>query len=270
MTPALLTHANYVKRLKLLLEGSTLSVKFAQGQRNRIEIRRFKKLHEITVKSIEKDMELVYEDPVFSTIAAPWFPVKCYYALYYLESVLMHLIDGSVDGFGKGGHAGIRRKFARLVGLGTISFSDSRLSSVYNLSAIQALPAIIAGQNTRANFWLTDDCTNSMTRKLMDYKIHDQGKSWNLRTKKDRNEKKQYIIRESLLLTDFFYWYRIKANYRDLDYIDYESGVTADEVLEYMKDYHAAFDRYRELLSASIESRCLIILGARTASPLLE
>ncbi len=200
-------------------------------------------------------MELINEDPAFAVIAAPWFPVKCYYALYYLESILMHLVDGSTDGFGKGGHANVRKKFIRLIGLGTISFSDPHLSTVYTLGAIQTLPTIAAGQNTRANFWQAQDCTNSITKKLMEYKLHDQGKGWNLRTKKDRDSKKQFIAKESLTLTDLFYWYRIKANYRDLDYIDYESGITEQEVLEYMSDYHAAFDRYRGLLMSVIDPR---------------
>ena len=86
----------------------------------------------------------------------------------------------------------------------------------------------------------------------MKYKMHDSGKKWNLRTKKGREEKRQFVSQESLMLTDFFYWYRIKANYRDLDYIDFESGISESEVLEYMRTYYQAFDYYRLLLIGEI------------------
>src|SRR3989338_11132682 len=242
------THLNYIKCLEKLFASSTLSVsRTGIFTKRNVEITRFRKLYKVTLKSIKKDIELAHEDSAFAVIAAPWFPVKCYYALYYLESVLTHLLDGSVQGFGKGGHAGIRKKVYSLVDMGFIVFSVAELNRVYELTQIRALPAINAGQNARSDYWQKPDCINSVAKKLMDYKLHDAkiGRKWNLRTKKHREEQKLFVGAERLMIVDFFFWYRIKANYRDLDYIDFENGITESEVLEYLETYNKVFEHYR-------------------------
>lgn len=252
MSPDLLTHLHYVRRLGLLLDGCTMTVKFDNGVRRIKDVRRFFKLYKLTHKSIEKDIEFAREDNAFALIAAPWFPVKCYYALYYLESIFVYMVDGSDDGFAKGGHSGIRRKMVSLVRKGQIVFSEGNINTTWALTAVQAFPSIVIGQNTRRDFWLRSECTNSLLKKLMEYKMHDFCKGRNLRTKKCQAEKRDFITRSSLMLIDFFYWYRIKANYRDLDYIDFENGVSESEVFEYMICFHTAFECYRTLLTGGI------------------
>ncbi len=255
MTPAFRTHLNYIKHMKKLFNGCALTVCFGNGHRRTGDIRRFWKLYDVTRKSIKRDMELAQEDHAFALIAAPWFPVKCYYALYYLESVLAHLIDGSMVGFGKSGHSGVRKKIATLVTSGQVTFSVSELGAVRPLTQVRAIPKISAGQNTRHDFWQKAECTGSLCRKLMDYKLHELGKTNNFRTKKGKAAKADFIAKESLMLPDFFYWYRIKANYRDLDYIDFENGIGELDVYEYMKTYFDAFDSYRALLDAEVRTK---------------
>ncbi len=238
--------------MKVLFTDCTLRTRRRGGVRQTPEMKRFWKLYTLTLKSIEKDIELSREDSAFAVIAAPWFPVKCYYALYYLESILIHLVDGDLIGFRNGGHTGIRRKIGVLVNSNTITFSEAELDHVYPLTQIHELPMIIPGQNTRGNYWLTSECTNSIAKKLLEYKLHDAGKKWNLHTKKGREEKKQFIASGSLMLTDVFYWYRIKANYRDLDYIDFENGIDEREVLEYITTYYNTFESYRLLLVGEV------------------
>lgn len=249
------THLNYIKCLKKLFADYTLSVsQTATSTKRDAEITRFKKLYKITLKSIDKDIELSREDSAFGVITAPWFPVKCYYALYYLESILVHLIDGCAYGFTKGGHAGIRKKMYGLVSSCCISFNQNDLNIVHNLTQVQNMPAINPGQNTKNDYWQKNECAQSVAKKLMEYKLHDAkiGRKWNLHTKKDQAERKQFIAKEQLMLIDFFYWYRIKANYRDLDYIDFENGIAFNEILEYLETYYEAFNLYRDGLVRQI------------------
>ena len=255
MTASFRTHLNYIKHLKKLFSGCEMTVCFGSGQRRISDMRRFWKLYELTHRSIQKDIELANEDQAFALIAAPWFPVKCYYALYYLETILSHLIDGSMSGFGKAGHTGIRKKVAALVTNGQVTFSEEHLNTVLMLNQIRFIPKISAGQNTRNDFWEKSECTGSVSRKLMEYKLHDLGKIYDFRTKKGRDAKKVYIDNESLMMTDFFYWYRIKANYRDLDYIDFENGMNEYEVHEYMSCYFDVFEMYRVLLVREISKK---------------
>jgi len=93
-------------------------------------------------------------------------------------------------------------------------------------------------------------------KKLMEYKLHDAklARKWDLRTKKHRLEQTQYIDKEALMLLDFFYWYRIKANYRDLDYIDFEAGLAESEVAGYIENYYAAYRVYWTQLARNVEA----------------
>jgi len=250
------THLNYAKRLDLLLTGCEASITPAGAVRiHKPSIERFAKLHKLTRKSIEKDIELAREDPAFAVIAAPWFPVKCYYALYYLESILTHFIDGTLIGFTRGGHKGIRTKMATHLGNGMVVFNSPDLNRVPSLQEVQALPAIISGRNARAGFWRETECTDCVLKKMTEYRLHDakaDGK-WDLRTIAGRAKRDEFTTGKQIACLDFFYWYRIKANYRDLDYIDFENGIAAAEVLEYVEAFYSAYARYRELLIAQIE-----------------
>ena len=88
--------------MRELLTAANLSAsQIGTPSRRSAEIERFRNLYDLTQKSIKKDIELSRGDSAFAVIATPWFRVKCYYALYYLESILVHLIDGSSSGFGK-------------------------------------------------------------------------------------------------------------------------------------------------------------------------
>jgi hypothetical protein len=248
------THLNYVKCIAKLLSVCDFSVnKIINSKFQNSDFSRFKKLYTITNKSIKKDMELVREDPEFAILATPWFPVKCYYALYYLESVLVHLIDGCIYGFSKGGHKGVRKKIYELVEKGIISFGAD-LNSIFILEALEKAPTIFPGENAKRDFWDSKNCLRSLGKKLMEYKLYDvkNEKKWNLHKKKDREERKNFIKTEKLMLIDFFYWYRIKSNYRDLDYIDFENGLSIGEAQEYLKIFNEAYQKYKSLLVKEI------------------
>lgn len=249
------THLNYIKCIERLFSSCELTAtRVGTVKRIDNEISRFRKLYKVTLKSIKKDIEFAREDSEFAVIVAPWFPVKCYYSLYYLESILVHLINGSNAGFAKGGHTQIRRQIYDLVAHNFIIFSQPELNSLYLLKDISNLPSIRSGQNTCHDFWQKKECLDSVAKKLLDYKLHDKiiEKNWDLRRKKHRDEKEQYINKKQLMLIDFFYWYRIKANYRDLDYIDFEGGIDFIEVLEYLETYYRAFDFYRSCLAKQV------------------
>lgn len=255
-TAAFRTHLNYVRCLENLLSSSTLTVSQPRGTfvRQSQEVNRFINLYKLTVRSIAKDRELSIQDPAIAVILTPWFPVKCYYALYYLESVLLHLIDGGMHGFRQGGHTRVRKMMKNHIDSGVISFSCAPLNNTPTLQQISALPTAPSGITTRASYFTDTRCADSLAKKLSTYNLHN-AKSvnrWNLRTPAGRAAKNQYISTEKLMLVDFFYWYRIKANYRDLDYIDFERGLSEQEVFEYMSHYYEAFKLYANLLRGEV------------------
>lgn len=249
------THLNYIKCLERHLSVGQLTVSprgtFA---RKDSEIARFVRLFTLTSKSLKKDYELSSEDNAMATILTPWFPVKCYYALYYLESALLHLVDGGMHGFSQGGHTRVRKMLRNHVTSGAVKFSSVEINNIYQLQNIASLPSVSPGITTTLTYHTSNQCTDSVAKKLLEYNIHNAKatRNWNLYTNVGRNAKAQYIASEQLMLLDFFYWYRIKANYRDLDYIDFENGLSETEVFEYMDSYYEAFKAYANLLIGEI------------------
>jgi hypothetical protein len=254
------THLNYIKCIDKLLSSSQFSIQKDIDQehirlvRNDNRTNKFKRLNNTTFKSIKKDLELAQANPEFSIIIAPWFPVKCYYALYYLESILIYLISNNLGGFSKGGHSKVRKEIYSSISRGDILFNQSNLNIIYKLKQIEGMAPIISGSNNRGDYWESSECIESVAKILMRYKMEDAklGRKWNLRKPKYRLEKEQFISQNKLALIDLFYWYRIKANYRELDYMDIENGADDTDILNYIKIYYNAFSNYNNGLDEQI------------------
>jgi hypothetical protein len=72
-------------------------------------------------------------------------------------------------------------------------------------------------------------------------------------TLKARASRDNYYATNTLNLTDFFYWMRIKANYKDLDFLDY-STLSSDSAHIYATYYFQAYNSYASALEALISS----------------
>ena len=255
--PSFKTHLNYIKHLNLLLSSNTINVHRNNCPAYRkADVDRFRNLYKLTARSINRDIIDARTDPELASITAPWFPVKCYYALYYLEAVFIHLVDGGSDGFSKAGHTRVRTKMIQLNTLGNISFSNTGLNTIYPLARVISFPAIHSGENTRSNYWSNVNCIKSLAKKLLEYALHNKHLSdkWNLKTKKGRQSRQDFINANQLSVIDFFYWYRIKANYKDLDYLDFSNGITGQEAQEYLEAYNSAFNSYSTQLRIRINT----------------
>lgn len=249
------THLNYIKCINRLLNGCKISVKksgtFSISEE---DINRFTRLNQITIKSIKKDIELARENKDFAVIIAPWFPVKCYYSLYYLESILINLIDGSNHGFSKGGHKKVRDRISFFVDSNNINFNENNINSVFKISNLKDVSTGKASEHIKQDYWKHDNCINAIYKKIIDYKLYDAKKDnkWDLSFKKDRESKKKHFDSKNVMLLDVFYWYRIKSNYRDLDYIDFENGIKSSDIFNYIEFYNSAFESYHQCLIRAI------------------
>jgi hypothetical protein len=60
---------------------------------------------------------------------------------------------------------------ANLISSGEIKFSQPELSTVLNLKQIDTLPPLNPGENTQSFFWKSKKATDSLLKKLFEYKI---------------------------------------------------------------------------------------------------
>ena len=76
-------------------------------------------------------------------------------------------------------------------------------------------------------------------KKLCLYKFQSycrERKIREFRTNKDKEKRKWFFDNNKISLFEFFYWYRIKTNYRDLSFLDQE--IHSREIVQFYENYY--------------------------------
>ncbi|MES2630395.1 MAG: hypothetical protein V4611_00340 [Patescibacteria group bacterium] len=215
----------------------------------------FENLAKLTRQSIRDEIDMCSREKEYSQVAAPWIPVKCYYRIYYLESILIYLLNGSTAGFSHGGHSGTRKSMRREINAGNIIFSNSTFSQNVLIKDARA-HVVTSGANLSDSFYSTGDCVKSVRKKIGEYmELHfkEQHRITSYRTNASKALRDNFYNTSEVNLSDFFYWMRIKANYKDIDYLDFDNDITANDAFVYIREYAAAQDIYAFALEQAIE-----------------
>ena len=248
------THLNYIRCIDLLFINSSISVNIAtSGKLVNSRMDSFVKLAQFTKSSIKNDLSFIDQDSEYAQVVAPWIPVKCYYQLYYLESIFLFLLDGNTSGFSaNGGHSKVREGMKRAIKDGKIRFSTDKLNELYTARDALAFKAS-SGNNVQKDYYKTDDCIGSVVKKVTSYKEKDwkeRSRIDNFRTKANKDKRNGFLDKE-IVLQDFFYWMRIKANYKDIDFLDFDN-INPTDAAHYIRSYISATDSYAKALTTAI------------------
>lgn len=251
------THLNYIQCMRRLTNGLQINVHVkTQSRLDTERIHKFERLNSVTRDNIQAEINACDKERAYSQIAAPWIPVKCYYRLYYLESILCFLVNESKVGFGHGGHTGVRKNLQKLLKMGQISVSQncsvlSNVDSCANALLFRAVP----GANLRPDYHGLEDCEKSLRKKLANYIEADWKHKKNIsnyKSNKAQDKRNTLYLPSEFGLLDFYYWMRIKANYRDVDFLDYDNDISEDDAYAYLSHYLAAYEQYAQALESSI------------------
>jgi hypothetical protein len=99
-------------------------------------------------------------------------------------------------------------------------------------------------------------------KKLVCYKLEElqrDEKIKNFRTKKAKEGKKKFLNENTVNIFEFFYWYRIKANYRDLEFLNKDIG--SDKFKEFYKNYYELTLTYLNAFKQLINQLAMVRLG---------
>lgn len=251
------THSNYVRCLSSHVSGLAITTTLNPTRPlSPSKLEKFYKLSEITHTSIRDEVEACFNLMEYTQVVAPWIPVKCYYRLYYLEAMMLYLLNGSEIGFSHGGHSGVRKGIKSLVNNGQLTFSNPAFSQKEKVGDAIA-HTIISGSNLSPTFYQTDDCTKSLRKKIAQYAEHDfkeKERIKDYRSKGNRDKRNQFYTSHYVNMTDFFYWMRIKANYKDIDYLDFTNEISANDAYTYVMRYASAQESYAYALKIFINS----------------
>jgi hypothetical protein len=217
-------------------------------------IRRFHKLSKLTEKSIIGEIENIKLEPDYVQVVAPWFAVKCYYRVYYLESILIHLNSGSMNVFKNSGHSYVRRTIRSYCKVG---YYQTRLKHAEIVESYHKalLHKIDSGKNLKKDYYLTEECVKSVRRKLSEYSVEHWKKNSKFkyfRTKEAKSALNDFLNNSEVCLFDFYYQMRIKANYRDSDFLDFDK-ILSEDGIKYISLLKNATDKYCSALERQIE-----------------
>jgi len=252
------THWNYIKCLNNLLTDLQISVNVTtSGYLDPSPTARFERLSQITHLSIQSELNACAQEASYASVIAPWIPVKCYYRLYYLELIFLYFLCGDQSGFHNGGHTGVRKSLLNKLESGQISFSNQFSTELSEVSTWENATDFhtAAGRNISGNYFLYPHCHRSIRKKMAEYIKVDWMQSRHI---KDFRKKSSQTLRDAelkpkkFLLRDYFYWMRIKANYRDVDFLDFEQDVGEMDSYEYIKEFTECEEKYANALLTSI------------------
>lgn len=252
------THLNYIKCMSRLTDSIVISMPSLSSARlDSRPLTKFDTLARITANSIQGEKDACDSERAYAQVASPWIPVKCYYQLYYLESTFLYLFDGSLVGFGHGGHSRVKQAIVRHLQNGTISLSGTHateLSTIVNWHTANSYRTT-SGANIAEGYHGTAECVESLRKKVSEYIEIDWKQNErivNYRTAAARAKKVSLLHPKEFCLLDYFYWMRIKANYRDVDFLDFDNHVNEEDAYEYLTYYVQATNNYAATLNAAI------------------
>lgn len=251
------THLNYVRRMAKICHTMSITTNTKTGDREEAslskEVIRFAKLSELTARSIKSDVEYIEEDVEYSSICAPWFPVKCYYRLYYLESILLFL-RGNDCGFKNSGHHTVRSVINAELRSRTVRYN----TTTDYLGVLEIYECINFRGNRSASikkdFWQQDNATRSLLKLLARYKFESWKMDKNLHTAEGQRQKSTFN-RQNISVFDYAYQMRLKANYKDLNFLD-SNRISHSESKQFVDAYNMFYLSYSSALIDSIKSIC--------------
>lgn len=254
------THWNYIKCINNLLADLEIEINIdTRSQLDPSRIIKFSRLAELTKVSIQSEIRASEQVSDYASVVAPWIPVKCYYRLYYLEAIFLYLLTGELSGFQNGGHTKVRKSLIQKIENNVITLNNGFDSLLSEISVWELATQFRAtsGANIGSDYFLNQDCHKSIRKKIAEYiKIGwmQQRKISNFRTLNARNLRDTELFPKKFMIFDYFYWMRIKANYRDIDFLDFENDVRPIDSFEYIKEYVEATEKYADALLNAIES----------------
>jgi hypothetical protein len=254
-----ITHYNYAK----CINGMFYAIKFDIPNHNKhlidtMKTQKFYTLAKFTTRSINREIEICKRESEYSEVVAHWIPVKSYYRTYYLEAILIHLSSGDEGVYRSGGHTKARNIINSYCQRGYLKTRDGEAEKVKTISETMS-HRIKSGANISPTYFFSEDCIKSVRKKIAKY-IDDQWRNnekLNYQLAADRQKRDLYRTQKKLTFLDYFYQMRLKANYRDSDYLDFEI-ITHSQSVEFISMFNSANMRYVSALREAIDKAAKI------------
>lgn len=237
--PDFVTHSNYVGHLRKMSNGLNIqcNINIKIPIKNSSILNKKVNLIKLTLKGLEAEYNAIVKDPEYAVVCVSWISVKSYYVLYNLCLILKYLLIGDETAFNST-HSKIRKDFKNYLKNKELAFNVAEFNNLYSCEQILKWKSR-SGSNIK--FLKVDSAERfqQIIKKLASYSLEEfkrQNKIKNVRRKKDKAEVNGFLKGDTISICEFFYWYRIKANYRDLEYLDKE--IEDEKFQEFYCEYY--------------------------------
>jgi len=237
--PDFQTHLNYVLSMKNFSDG--LKIKLNSSIQSKTKIKKSllsKKLK--FIKMIKENLDDEYkksmQEKEFAKICSMWIPVKSYYLIFNQLLVLCSLVNSNIGNISYSHRKSIVN-FRKMIKEHVISFNKNCFNKVYN--CMEAIKFKTKSGNNLKKDIEKELRVKGILKKICSYKFESycrDEKIKSFRRKKDQEKRDWFFNKNEISLFEFFYWYRIKTNYRDLSFLDQE--VYTGEIVEFYENYY--------------------------------
>lgn len=257
--PDFITHLNYVPCLNEISEG--LSVKCKLRLKNKFEKSNYlaKKvtLIELTHKSLNEEHKTILKNPDYAEVCVPWIAVKAYYLLFNLFLIKKYLLSGRDSSFNSS-HEGILKDLKRFIREKQLCFNKDLFNCVYKTSHIFNFN-FESGYNIKLSDVELEDRFYQVLKKLSNYKLEEFKRKKVIKNfrKKEPEARDNFIKDSDINICEFFYWYRIKSNYRDLEFLD--KDISSEQFSSFYENYFSLtknfYDAFKDLINDLSQKR---------------
>ena len=219
------THHNYVMGLENLSRALSVTAPITQHQINypKNQVEKKIKLIKATRQILNLEHELAEFDSDFALAFCGWLPAKIYYLLFHCWCLVDYLIT-TEEGRINSDHQSLWNSINEKIETKRIIFSESVFNDLKTVGDALAHSAT-SGDNLRK----TED--KNELRNIRAPQIHKKLAGYKLEVAKYRNGVNSFksfkgrkvridCCKQKISLLEFFYQYRLKTNYRDLNFLN--------------------------------------------------
>lgn len=246
------THSNYLNCLKTLSQSLSMSVNLPNIQNpNRLSpiVQKKKILVDLTKNNLDSELQQINNFKDYSQICVSWIPVKSYYLFFNLLILLEYLITDEekwllID------HGDAHKEFKDLIRTNCISFNINSFNTIYIPSRILSW-SIPSGNNVRTSNRNYNILERQVIKKMFMYSMEEYKRVRGIKSLRGTN-KANFLNSTTINLCEFFYWYRIKANYRDMEFVN--SAVGINDFYTFYSDYYVLTNNFYNTMKAQINA----------------
>ena len=262
--PDFRTHMNYVSCLNKISKDLSISLLLNIKTKSDYDSKKLKKkldLIKLIKKSLDEEYKFTIKNEEFAEIGSTWIAVKSYYLIFNMCLIVCFLINDEEKNLNLG-HKNVLNNIKKLIKEKKIIFNKKEFNEFHICK--EALKFRLS-KNESLRLDLEDNKRiSSILKKIAEYKLENFKREENIenfRFKINQNKRNDFIKKEETNLYEFFYCYRIKANYRDLDFLNQE--IHQENFFDFYKNYYELTMNFYEAFKGLINNISKIRLGEK-------